>query len=40
MINFVDSFHEVGEESSIYQEEGLIVMSSKRKFVGDMMLLL
>ena len=32
MINFVDRFHEVGEKSSLYQGEGLIVMISKRKF--------
>ena len=39
VINFVNRFHEVGEESSLYQEEGLIVITSKREFVGDIMLL-
>ena len=38
VINFVDRFHDVGEESSLYQGEGLIIMTSKRKCVGDMML--
>ena len=38
VINFVDRFHEVGEESSLYQGEDLIIMTSKSKSVRDMML--
>ena len=32
MVSFVDRFHEAGEDSSLYQGEGLKVMTSKRKF--------
>ena len=38
VINFVERFHEVGKESYLYQGEGLIIMTSKRKRSGDMML--
>ena len=35
MINFVDRFHEVEEKSSLYQGEGLIIMTSKRRGGGQ-----
>ena len=31
VINFVDRFHKVEEKSSLYQGEGLIIMTSKRR---------
>ena len=36
VINFVDRFQEVGEESSLYQGGSLIIMSPKRHIKGKM----